>query len=106
MPHACLLNDDHAYPAMTRRAHHRSAGLTEARPVSQNRHRLALAAERQDRCRRRHITAGASRANRLARAADLPLNIGASLIVILLLSLGLWAAIWGIVASLASVVLK
>jgi hypothetical protein len=33
------------------------------------------------------------------------MNRGASLIVVLLLSLGLWAAIWGAVASLASVVL-
>jgi len=41
----------------------------------------------------------------LVRTVDVPLNTGASLIVILLLSLGLWAAIWGAVASLASVVL-
>ena len=66
---------------------------------------VARAAEREARRRRRHITAGLSRADRLVRAADLPLNTGASLIVILLLSLGLWAAIWGAVASSASVVL-
>jgi hypothetical protein len=32
-------------------------------------------------------------------------NIGASLIMTLLLSLGLWAGIWGVVASLASALL-
>ena len=37
------------------------------------------------------------------RDPDDPSDIGASLIVISLLSLGLWAAIWGIVASLAVV---
>ena len=39
------------------------------------------------------------------RAAALPLNIGASLIVVLLLSLGHWGAIGGAVRSLASAVL-
>jgi hypothetical protein len=34
---------------------------------------------------------------------DDPSDTGASLIVISLLSLGLWAAIWGTIASLASV---
>jgi len=33
-------------------------------------------------------------------------DIGASLITTLLLSLGLWAAIWGVVASLALTVLE
>jgi hypothetical protein len=32
-------------------------------------------------------------------------DIGAPLVMTLLLSLGLWAAIWGVVASLASAVL-
>jgi hypothetical protein len=36
----------------------------------------------------------------LVRTADVPLNTGASFVVILLLSLGLWAAIWSAVASL------
>jgi len=33
-------------------------------------------------------------------------DMGTSLITTLLLSLGLWAAIWGVVASLASVALR
>jgi hypothetical protein len=104
MPHARLPHDGHAYLAMTtnawRHAHRRRVSLTPARPVSRNRHRLALAAECQARRSRRHITAGPSRSDRLVRTADVPLNRGASLIVILLLSLGLWAAIWGAVATL------
>jgi hypothetical protein len=37
------------------------------------------------------------------RASDDRLDTGVSLIVVSLLSLGLWAAIWGTVASLAAV---
>ena len=81
-----------------------AVGLTPAKPVFRKRRRLALAAERQAR-RRKSTTWGPSRSDRSARAAALPLNRRASLIVVLLLSLGLWAAIWGAVASLASAVL-
>ena len=109
MPHACLPHDGYVYLAMTtnawRRAHRRRVSLTPARPVSWNRHLLALAAERQVHRSRRHITAGSPRSDRLVRTVDVRLDTGASLIVSLLLSLGLWAAIWGAVASLASVVL-
>ena len=44
-------------------------------------------------------------AERLVRshAADDRLGLGASMIVILLLSLGLWAGIWGAIARIASV---
>src|SRR6266567_7071062 len=103
MLHARLPHDVRVYLAMTTKAWrhaHRRVRLTPARPVSRNRHRLALAAECQAHRSRRHITAGPSRSDRLVRTADVPLNRGASLIVILLLSLGLWAAIWGAVASL------
>jgi hypothetical protein len=78
----------------------RAVGLTPAKPVLRKRRRLALAAERQSRRRKSSITWGPSRSDRSARAAALPLNRGASLIVVLLLSLGLWAAICGAVASL------
>src|SRR6266851_7956517 len=102
MLHTCLPHDGHAYFSMTtnawRHAHRRRVSLTPARPVSRNRHRLALAAECQAHRSRRHITAGPSRSDRLVRTADVPLNRGASLIVILLLSLGLWAAIWALLA--------
>ena len=82
-----------------------AVGLTPAKPVFRKRRRLPLAGERQARRRKSSTTWGLSRSDRSARAAALPLNIGASLIVVLLLSLGLWAAIWGAVASLVSTVL-
>jgi hypothetical protein len=104
MSHARLPHDGHVYLAMTTNArkltHRRRVSLTPARPVSRNRHRHALAEERQAHRDRRHITAGPSRSDRLVRTADVPLNTGASFVVILLLSLGLWAAIWSAVASL------
>jgi hypothetical protein len=104
MPQACSACNDHAYHVMTinaqRPVHRQRVGPYPARPVSRKRRQRALAAYRN-----RRITAGSSRSDRSARAAALPLNRGASLIVVLLLSLGLWAAIWGAVASLASAVL-
>jgi hypothetical protein len=99
-------------PAMARiggmekkRLQHPAVGLTPAKPGFRKRRRLPLAGERQARRRKSSTTWGPSRSGRSARAAALPLNIGASLIVVLLLSLGLWAAIWGAVASLVSTVL-
>jgi hypothetical protein len=83
----------------------RAVGLTPAKPVYRKRRRLALAAERQAGHRKSSTTSGPSRSERSARAAALPLNRGASLIVVLVLSLGLWAATCGTVASLASAVL-
>jgi len=77
--------------------HRRRVDPTPAKPIPQKSHRLVLAAERQVRPRKREITSGPSRSDRSARAA--------SLIVVLLSSLALWAAIWGGVASLASAVL-
>ena len=78
--------------------HRRKIALAPPRPVHRKRRRLALAAERQARRRKRSITAGLSRPERSARAAALPL------IAIVLLPLGLWAAIWSAIASLASAV--
>jgi hypothetical protein len=46
----------------------------------------------------RSIAAGLSRSQRSARTATIPLNIGSSLIVVLLLSLALWATIWAAIA--------
>src|SRR3984893_1365920 len=82
-----------------------AVGPTAANPAVLKRPRLALPAERQARRRKSRPTWGPSRSDRSARAAALPLNIGASLIVVLLLSLVLWAAILGAVASSDSAVL-
>jgi hypothetical protein len=82
----------------------RAVGVTPAKPVLPKRRRLALAAECQAR-RRKTTTSGPPRSDQSARAAGLPLNRGASLIVVLLLSLGLWAAICGAVASFSLAVL-
>ena len=90
----------------------RAVGVTPAKPVLRKQRRLALAAERHARRRKISTTSGPSRSERSAREAALPLNRGASLIVVLVLSivvlvlsLGLWAATCGTVASLASAVL-
>jgi hypothetical protein len=80
-------------------------GLTPGKTVFRKWDRHALAAERQARRPKSSTTSGPSRSDRSARPAALPLNRGASVIVVLLLSLGLWAAIWGAVASSASAVL-
>ena len=104
MPHAWLPHDGNAYLVMTtnakRSSYRLAVGLYPALPVSRKRRQRALAADRN-----RRISAGLSRSDRSARAAALPLKSGASLIVVLLLSLGLWAAIGGAVASLGSAVL-
>ena len=73
--------------------HRWKVGLAPADPAYRNRRRRALAAERKSRRREVSIAAGLSRSERSARTSTLPLNIGPALIVILLLSLGLWAMI-------------
>jgi hypothetical protein len=84
-------------------AYVRSKSPTDGEEISRKRHQRPLAADRNR--GKWAITAGPSRSDRSARAAALPLNGGTSLIVVSLLSLGLWAVIWGAVASLASAVL-
>jgi hypothetical protein len=78
--------------------HSWKVGLALAEPAYRKRRRRALLAERKARRRERSITAGLSRSEHSARTATLPLDIGRALIVILLLSLGLWAIIWAAVA--------
>ena len=56
-----------------------------------------LVDERKARRRERGVTAQLSRLERPARGAIVPLALGPALIVILLLSLGLWALIWAAV---------
>jgi hypothetical protein len=85
--------------------HRWKIGLAPARPVYRKRRRPALAAERQAGRRKRRDNARLSQSERSAHAATFTLNPGAALIASALLSLGLWMAIWGAVASLASAVL-
>jgi hypothetical protein len=73
-------------------------GLAPVGPAYRKRRRRALVAERKSRRRERTITARRSRSELAARRATLPLTTGPALIVILLLSLGLWAMIWAAVA--------
>jgi hypothetical protein len=77
--------------------HRWTGGLAPAKPAYRKRRRRSLVAERQARRRHRGITAGLSRS---AQTAAVPLAVGPALIAILLLSLGLWAMIWAVVAVL------
>ena len=78
--------------------HRWKVGLAPAKPAYRKRRRRSLVADRLARRRERSITAGVSRSRRSARTATIPLDIGPALIVILLLSLGLWATIWAAIA--------
>jgi hypothetical protein len=78
--------------------HRWKVGLAPGKPAYRKRRRRAFVAERQARRRQRGITTALSRSERSARAANVPLAERSALIVILLLSLGLWAMIWGAVA--------
>jgi hypothetical protein len=78
--------------------HRWKVGLAPAEPAYRKRRRRTLAAERKSRRRARSIGAGLFRSGRSGRTASLPLDIQPALIVILLLSLGLWAVIWAAVA--------
>ena len=77
-------------------------GLLSAEPAYRKRRRRALAAERKARRRQRAFTAGLSPSARSARTTSVPLERGPALMVILLLSLGLWAMIWTAVALAVS----
>ena len=78
--------------------HRWKVGLAPAEPAYRKRRRRTLAAERKSRRRARIIGAGLLRSDRSGVTASLPLDIQPALIVILLLSLGLWAVIWAAVA--------
>jgi hypothetical protein len=78
--------------------HRWKVGLAPAEPAYRKRRRRTLAAERKSRRRARSIGAGLLRSDRSGRTASVPLDIQPALIVILLLSLGLWAVIWAAVA--------
>jgi hypothetical protein len=68
--------------------HRWKVGLAPAEPAYRKRRRRALTAERKARRRERGISAELSRSERSVRTAT------PALIVILMLSLGLWAIVW------------
>jgi hypothetical protein len=76
-------------------------GLAPAKPSHRKRRRRAVVTERQARPRQRVITTTLSRSEQSA-GAIVPLADGPALIVILLLSLALWAMVWGTVALAVS----
>jgi hypothetical protein len=49
-----------------------------------------------------HVRSGSSQSNHSAAKAALMLPVGPALVVILLLSLGLWGAVWVAISSLFS----
>jgi hypothetical protein len=82
--------------------HRWKVGLVPAEPAYRRRRRRALVAERKARRRDRGIAAALSRSERWARTASVPLAVGSAIIVILMLSLGLWAMIWAAVTLVVS----
>ena len=82
--------------------HRWNAGLAATKPAYRKRYRRVHAAEPKARLRERSIAAGLSKSKRSARTATLPLDIGPALIVILLLSLGLWGIVWAVIALAAA----
>ena len=78
--------------------HRWKVGLAPAKPAHPKRRRRALAAERKARRRDRGIGVVLRRSDRWAYATIVALPVGPALIVIVLLSLGLWAMIWAAVA--------
>jgi hypothetical protein len=82
--------------------HRWKVGLAPAEPAHRKRRRRALAAERKARRRDRGISVGLSRSERLPDTTAVPLAFGPALVVILLLSLGLWAMIWAAVTLAVS----
>ena len=83
--------------------HSWKGGFAPAKPAYRKRDRGSLVAKRQALRRRRSITAGLSRAEQSAQTAAVPLAVGRALIVVMLLSLGLWAMIWAAVVLASSV---
>ena len=78
--------------------HRWKVGLAPAERARRKRRRRMLVAERRVRRRERSVARALSRAKLSALTPAAPLDVGPALIVILLLSLGLWAMIWATVA--------
>ena len=81
--------------------HRWKVGLAPAKPAWKRR-RGALVAERKARRRDRGVIGRLPQPERSARTAATPLAAGPALVVILLLSLGLWAMIWEALALAVS----
>ena len=81
--------------------HRWKVGLVPAKPADRKRRR-GLAAERKARRRDLRCDRSVTRSERSACTAVVPLPAGQALIVILLLSVGLWAMIWAAVALVGS----
>ena len=77
-------------------------GLAPAERARRKRRRRVLVAERRVRRRERSVDRALSRAKLSALMPTVPLGVGPALIVILLLSLGLWAMIWAAVTLVVS----
>ena len=82
--------------------HRWKVGLAPAEPAYRKRRRRALAAERKARRRQHGVTAALSRSEQSLPTISVPLERGPALIVIVMLSLGLWAIIWTAVALAVS----
>jgi hypothetical protein len=76
--------------------HRRRPGFTPPAPYRKRRHR-ARVAERRARRRDRDLAVREIAVERSVHTATAPLTIGPALIVILVLSLGMWALIWAAV---------
>jgi hypothetical protein len=82
--------------------HRWKVGLVPAEPAYRRRRRRAPVAERKAPRRDHGIDVALSQSEPWARTASVPLAVGSTLIVILMLSLGLWAMIWAAVTLVVS----
>lgn len=82
--------------------HSWKAGLALGEPASSKRRRRALAAEETAGRRERSVTAERGQTDWWARMAAAPLAAGPALIVIMALSVGLWAIVWAAIALAVS----
>ena len=82
--------------------HRWKVGLVPTEPTYRRRRRRALVIERKARRRDRSIGVALSQSARSARIVSVPLAVGSALIVMLIISLGLWAMICAAVTLLVS----
>jgi len=82
--------------------HRWKVGLAPAKPAHPKRRRRALAAERKARRCQHGFTATLSRSEQATPTISVPLERGPGLIMMVMLSLGLWAVIWTALALAVS----